>query len=343
MPDFGSRRFSSASDLLAFPTRHPYFFVSSGCVVSQCIEWSPVESAIELRQVTFDRRKSFEIRDLTLSVPTGSIYGFLGPNGSGKTTTIRMIVGMLRAQKGSIKVLGHDIPREAARAMARLGYVPEKTHLHRRLTIKRAIEFHSAFYRSWDSGVANRLLDRFGLDPAQRIMDLSKGQTGQVLILLALAQRPELLVLDEPTDGLDPVVRRGVLDAILDFVSGAGCTVLISSHLVHELEQICDWVGVMDNGNLVAELPMHSFKNGIKRLRVMGAPSMLADSPFRLLVRRRPKGSEGMETWIVRGWQDPMTQYFDGIGAELSDVVDLNLEEAFVELLNSSRVESLLA
>jgi len=293
--------------------------------------------AIELKGVTFDRRRSFEIRDLDILVPHGSIYGFLGPNGSGKTTTIRMIMGMLRASRGSIRVLGHDIPRESPRVMVDTGYVPERPHVYPRLSIRRLMRFHSSFYPSWDEHTAQRLVTSFGLDAEQRVGNLSKGQTGQLLILLALAQRPSLLVLDEPTDGLDPVIRRKVLSAILDYVADSGCTVFISSHLIHELERICDWVGVLDNGRLIAELPMEAFKNGIKRLRIESAPSSDGDTPFSVLGTRGGDIVSGVETWIVRGWQEPMRQYFDGAGGRLVDVVDLDLEEAFVELLTSSR------
>jgi ABC-2 type transport system ATP-binding protein len=168
---------------------------------------------------------------------------------------------------------------------------------------------------------------------------MSKGETGKLLLLLALSQRPDLLVLDEPTDGLDPVVRRDVLSAILDYVSETNATVFISSHLVHELERICDWVGVMDNGRLVAELPMLQFKNGIKRLRIEDAPDSLEKIPFTLLSRHSDNGSGSTETWIVRGWEPPMRHYFDGVGATVRDVIDLDLEEGFVELLRASRPE----
>jgi ABC-2 type transport system ATP-binding protein len=160
---------------------------------------------------------------------------------------------------------------------------------------------------------------------------------GKLLILLALAQRPDLLVLDEPTDGLDPVVRREVLMAVIEYVSETQATVLISSHLVHELERICNWVGVLDRGRLVAELPMQSFKNGIKRLRVLRPPAEAGDTPFVLLAREAGDGLGSGEIWIVRGWQAPMQQYFAGVGATLQDVVDLDLEEGFVELLRTAR------
>jgi ABC-2 type transport system ATP-binding protein len=158
---------------------------------------------------------------------------------------------------------------------------------------------------------------------------------GKLEMLLVLAQRPELLVLDEPTDGLDTVVRRDVLTALLEYVAQQNATVFISSHLVHELERICDWVGVMDRGRMVAELPMHSFKNGIKRLYVANPPALLGDTPFVVLARQRTNTDS--EAWIVRGWQSPMSQYFEGVGATLRDIVDLDLEEGFVELLHTFR------
>ena len=295
-----------------------------------------MSNAVEIRDLRYRAGKTFEIRDLALNVLTGSMYGFLGPNGSGKTTTIRLILGLLRPIRGKITVLGGAVPRESPRILARTGYVPEQPHLYPTLTIAEAMRFHAAFYPTWDWKWAEELAGAFLLDRAQRLSCLSKGEMGKLEMLLALAQRPELLVLDEPTDGLDPVVRRDVLTALLDYVSQHNATVFISSHLVHELERICDWVGVMDRGRLVAELPMQSFKNGIKRLRVGNAPALVGDTPFVLLSREAGDGA--FETWIVRGWQAPMAHWFSGVGASLREVVDLDLEEGFVELLRTFRV-----
>lgn len=291
--------------------------------------------AIDIRDLHYRAGKTFEIRDLALRVPTGSLYGFLGPNGSGKTTTIRLMLGLLRPLRGTIAVLGADVPGQIARILARTGYVPEQPHLYPTLTVAEALRFHAAFYPTWDGGWADELLGQFRLDRTGRLAQLSKGEMGKLEMLLALAQRPELLVLDEPTDGLDPVVRRDVLAALLDYVSQRNATVFISSHLVHELERICDWVGVMDRGRLVAELPMQSFKNGIKRLRVANPPAVSGDTPFVVLAREAGNGS--IETWTVRGWQAPMQQYFTGVGASLREVIDLDLEEGFVELLRTFR------
>ena len=291
--------------------------------------------AIEIRRLRYRAGRSFEIPHLDLTVPTGSIYGFLGPNGSGKTTTIRLVLGMLRPQAGEIRVLGRPMPPDAPAVLARVGYVPEQPHLDPTLTVGEVLRFQAAFYPTWDHAWAAVLLDAFELDGRQPFGKLSKGQKGKVMMLLALAQRPELLVLDEPTDGLDPVVRRDMLAALLDYVSQHGATVFISSHLVHELERMCDWIGVMDQGRLVVELPMDRFKNGIKRLVVASAPVEVAATPFSLLARER--NGAVTETWLVRDWEPDMQAYFDGVGASLQRVIDLDLEDGFVELLRTFR------
>lgn len=292
-------------------------------------------NAIEIDHLHYRAGTSFEIKDLELHVPRGAIYGFLGPNGCGKTTTIRLMLGLLRPRTGRITVLDQGVPRDADRMLSRVGFVPEQPHLDSVLTVRETLAFHAAFYATWDRPWAERLLRQFELQESQPFGRLSKGQKGKLMMLLALAQQPELLVLDEPTDGLDPVVRREVLSALLDYVSQRQATVFISSHLVHELERFCDWIGVMDNGKLITEVPMERFKNGIKRLRVSGAPASPAPPPF-VLLAREPTNSAG-ETWLVRGWEPQMSSYFESPGASLHEVIDLDLEEGFVELLRTFR------
>jgi ABC-2 type transport system ATP-binding protein len=291
--------------------------------------------AIETKDLTCRLGRAFEVSRLDMHVPQNAVYGFLGPNGSGKTTTIRLLLGLLRREAGSITVLGRSMPDQYVDVLARTGYVPERPHVYPSLTIGEALALHSSFYPSWDNTWADELRRAFFLVENRKIATLSKGETGKLLMLLALAQRPELLVLDEPTDGLDPVVRRDILSAVLQYVTESRATVLISSHLVHELERICDWVGLMDGGKLVAELPMHEFKNGLKRLRVTAAPDRLRTPPFTLLARDRDNGAT--EEWLVRGWTPGMHEYVTSVGATVREVVDLDLEEGFVELLRTFR------
>jgi ABC-2 type transport system ATP-binding protein len=280
---------------------------------------------------------SFEISDLDMHVPRGSVFGFLGPNGAGKTTVIRLLLGLLKPDGGEITILGDPMPASYASVLQRVGYVPERPHLYPSLTIGEAIRLHRAFYPTWDQRWADELVNQFNLDLGRKLSALSKGESGKTMMLMALAQKPELLVLDEPTDGLDPVVRRDILAALLDYVTDREATVLISSHLVHELERICDWVGLLDGGRMVTQMPMQEFKNGLKRLRVGQAPLVIENAPFTLLARNRVNGPGSGEQWLVRGWNPDMQEYLVSAGVALREVVDLDLEEGFVELLRSSR------
>lgn len=297
-----------------------------------------MSDAILTRNLTYRAGREFAIRDLAMTVKSGSIYGFLGPNGSGKTTVLRLVLGMLRPDDGTVTVLGHDVPTGVHKALAKIGYVPERLHLYPTLTVEETMRYVSAFYPDWDAGRAEQLRRQFALRAEQPVERLSKGEAGKLMMLLALSHQPELLVLDEPTDGLDPVVRRDVLNALLEYVSTRQATVIISSHLVHEQERICDQVGVMDDGRLIAEMPMQAFRGGIKRLRVMKAPRDIATPPFTVLARGLETGH--VEEWVVRGWRTDMSQWFTAVGSEVREVIDLDLEESFVELLRSARIAS---
>lgn len=293
--------------------------------------------AIRTDGLTWRADKGFALDQVDLRVPAGAVYGFLGPNGAGKTTTIRALLGLLGPTQGKVAVLGHDIPSELPRALARTGYVPERPHLYHHFTVAQAIEYHGAFHAGWDAAWAESQRMRFGLAVDREIARLSKGEMGKLMILLALAQRPELLILDEPTDGLDPVVRRDVLSALVEYVDERKATLFISSHLVHELERICDWVGLMDAGRLVAEMPMGRFKAGVRRIRLNGKAPVPDGAPFTLLARETPVGRG--EEWLVRDWADGMEQWFVTQGSSVREVVSLDLEDVFVELLRWARFD----
>jgi ABC-2 type transport system ATP-binding protein len=208
--------------------------------------------AIETEGVSYRAGRGFAIRDLTLRIGVGEVCGFLGPNGAGKTTIIRILLGLLRAERGRIRILGRPFPEEAPAVLAEVGYVPERPHFDATLTVGQILRFQAAFYPSWDAGFAVELVRRLEVDPAQQFGRLSKGQKAKVMILAALAQRPRLLLLDEPTDGLDPVVRREILDILLAEIRERSVSVLVSSHLVHELQGLCTRIAIVDAGALVA-------------------------------------------------------------------------------------------
>jgi ABC-2 type transport system ATP-binding protein len=291
--------------------------------------------AIVTEALHFRAGKGFALHDLNLRVPTGSVYGFLGANGSGKTTTLSLLLGMRRADSGSITILGEPMPARYAMILARTGYVPERPHVYPVLTARETIDFHASFHERWSDKWADELSRLLRIPMTRPIANLSKGETAKLMMVLALAQQPELLVLDEPTDGLDPVARREVRQALLTYVASTKASVIISSHLVHELEKICDWVGVMDNGRLLTQLPMTELRSGVKRLRLDGGSQVIPDAPFEVLSRATDNGSE---QWIVRGWEPEMNAFLADRQIVMRGVDDLDLEEAFVELLQNTRV-----
>jgi ABC-2 type transport system ATP-binding protein len=291
--------------------------------------------AIRTRGLSRRRGRDFAVRGVSLTVPRGSVYGLLGPNGAGKTTTVHLVLGLLRPDAGEVEVLGVDAVRHPEAARARVGYVPERPTVADWMSVAEAMRHHAVFHPRWDPRYAEELRARLALPPRRRVRELSKGEAGRLSFVLALAHRPELLVLDEPTDGLDPVARRELLELLLEYVADAGATVLVSSHLVHELERFADWIGVMSDGALVSEAPMESLRRSVKRLRVAAGPAPEdAALPFTLL-SRQARGRE--EVWAVRGWEPAMAGALTARGVEVKEVLDLDLEECYVELLRGGK------
>src|SRR5256885_407580 len=176
----------------------------------------------------FDTKTALDA--VTLSIPRGAVYGLVGANGAGKTTLIKHILGLLRAQSGSVRIFGLDPVGDPVGALSRIGYLSEENDLPGWMRVDELIRYSRAFRPSWDDNYAEELRESFALDPAAKIRNLSKGQKARVGILIALAYRPDLLVLDEPSSGLDPIVRRDILGAIIRTVADEGRTVLFSSH-----------------------------------------------------------------------------------------------------------------
>jgi len=189
--------------------------------------------------------------DVSMFVPRGSVLGLVGENGAGKTTLIRHLLGSLRAQSGAVRVFGLDPVADPVGVLARVGYLSERRDLPGWMRIDQFLRYTQAFYPGWDEAYAEKLLQQFQLDPAQKIKSLSQGQEAKTGLLTALAYRPDLLILDEPSSGLDPVVRRDILEAIIRTVADAGRTVLFSSHLLDEVERVADYVVMLQRGRVV--------------------------------------------------------------------------------------------
>jgi ABC-2 type transport system ATP-binding protein len=191
------------------------------------------------------------LHEVDLVLERGVVLGLVGKNGAGKTTLIQHLLGLLRAQRGSVRVFGLDPVAQPAGVLGRIGYLAEDRSLPGWMTVGELMRYMAAFYPRWDADYATRLCDDFRLDPRQKIRTLSRGQHARAALVAALAHRPELLLLDEPSSGLDPVVRRDVLEAILHTVAEEGRTVLFSSHLLDEVERMSDHFALIDGGRIL--------------------------------------------------------------------------------------------
>ena len=198
---------------------------------------------------------------VSLTVPRGCVFGLLGENGAGKTTLIKHLMGLLNAQQGAVRVFGEDPVKHPERALVRVGYLSEDRDLPRWMRVWELLRYTQGFFPTWDDAYAEELLEVFQLDPSQKIKTLSMGQTAKAGLLAAIAHRPELLILDEPSSGLDAVVRKQILDAILRTVAEEGRTVLFSSHLLDEVERVSDYIAIIHNGKVLARDTLVNLRN----------------------------------------------------------------------------------
>ncbi|HEY1378656.1 MAG TPA: ABC transporter ATP-binding protein [Gemmataceae bacterium] len=205
---------------------------------------------------------------VTLAVPHGGVFGLVGPNGSGKTTLIKHVLGLLRAHAGSVRVFGRDPVRDPAGVLARVGCLTEDNDLPGWMRVDELMRYTRAFYPSWSDDYAEALRRTFALDPAARVGELSKGQKARAGLLVALAYRPELLVLDEPSSGLDPLARRDILAAVVRTVADDGRTVVFSSHLLDEVERVADHVAMLHRGRVVFDGPLDEVRATHRRVTV---------------------------------------------------------------------------
>ena len=218
------------------------------------------DSVIELSTLTRRFGATTALSSVTVSMPRGAVYGLVGANGAGKTTLIKHILGLLRADSGSVRVFGLDPIADPVAVLSRIGYLSEENDLPGWMRVDELIGYSRAFYPAWDDAYAEELRQTFALDPAAKIKNLSKGQKARAGLLVALAYRPELLVLDEPSSGLDPIVRRDILGAVIRTIAGEGRTVLFSSHLLEEVEQVADHVTMISHGTIVLSARLDAIK-----------------------------------------------------------------------------------
>ena len=286
------------------------------------------ESIISVSELTRRFGAKTALDSVSLSLPRGAVYGLVGANGAGKTTLIRHLLGLLRAESGSVRVFGLDPVADPVAVLSRIGYLSEENDLPGWMRVDELIRYSRAFYPAWDDAYTEELRQAFALDPAAKVKHLSKGQKARAGLLIALAYRPELLVLDEPSSGLDPIVRRDILGAVIRTIANEGRTVLFSSHLLEEVEQVADHVTMIHRGTIVLSAPLDVIKEAHRCVTVRfeesrGEPPVVAS-----VLRWDGKGQEW--TAVYRGASDEMHSTIAGCGASIITERVPSLDEIFV-------------
>jgi ABC-2 type transport system ATP-binding protein len=274
------------------------------------------------------------LEGLSLRVPTNSVYVLIGPNGAGKSTTFRLLMNLERPDAGTTLVCGLSTAERAADIRAQIGYVPEhQTHGYPWLTGSRWLRHVAAFYPSWDAAYADHLSSAFELRLDRKVGTLSKGESRRLQLVAALAHRPPLLLLDEPTDGLDPVARKRLLVLLTEHLADAPTTILISTHQIYEMESLADHIGVLRGGKLVAQMPRDELQRTVRRYRVALPEGWAAPPGLQLLDLRRSSGGREMQCTLI-GEERTVTERLTATGALVNDVTSLTLEDAAVTFLS---------
>ena len=282
--------------------------------------------AIELRGVT-KQYPYFTLDNIDLELPRGEVMGFIGPNGAGKSTTIRILMGLVHQDAGHVSVLGHEMPARQVIAKRAIGFASEDMRLYKRATLAWHIDFVRSIYPSWDPAYARQLLRRFDLNTEQKIKGLSRGQQVKAGLLLALARRPSLLILDEPTTGLDPVARHEVLSELMEVLADDERTILFSSHNTLDVEQISDRISFIDRGRIIASQDKESYLDRWRRIRLqLPTGADLPTLPQTVAV----EGGGRIVAVTTDQFDDDILVAYKQAGATVQGVEPLTLEEIFV-------------
>jgi ABC-2 type transport system ATP-binding protein len=276
----------------------------------------------------------FSLEQIGLEVPTGTITGLIGANGAGKSTTLRILMGLVQPDQGSVRVLGHDMAKNQVAAKLNTGFVSEDIRLYKGLTLAWHIEFIRSLFGQWDAQYCELLLKRFDLQAERKIGNLSRGQRTKAMLLLALARRPRLLVLDEPTAGLDPIARREVLRALAEVLADEKRTVLFSSQNTLDVEQISDQITFIDRGRIVDSADKESLLESWRSIRVR-VPSGVTLPPLSGVTREG--GTARVVVFQACPFEPTIIEALQGAGATVEAVERMTLEEIFVACVMRER------
>ena len=290
---------------------------------------------IEVRNVMkeFDGFRALD--DMSMTVPTGAVYGLVGPNGAGKSTIIRHLTGIYRQDAGEITIDGAPV-FENPEVKSRIAYIPDDIFYYANASIREMMDFYRSIYPHFDAERFKKLADVFGLDPKRQMRRLSKGMQKQAAFWIAVSLRPEILILDEPVDGLDPVMRRRIWSIIMADVAENGTTVLVSSHNLRELEDVCDSVGIMNKGKIVIERSLNELQENIVKIQLALPDGESLPEGLDIL----HKSNTGrLQSLIMHGTQEEITEKLQSAHPLFIDAVPLTLEEIFIYELGGADYE----
>ena len=291
--------------------------------------------AVQMSGVGKDYR-FFSLDDVHLEIPHGHIMGFIGPNGAGKSTTIRILMGLVHQDRGDVRLLGHPMPAEQAVAKQDVGFASEDMRLYASATLDWHMRFIRSIYPSWDEAYAATLLKRFDLRREQRMKGMSHGQQVKAGLLLVFARRPRLLILDEPTTGLDPVARHEVIRELMDVMHDERRSVLFSSHNTKDVEQISDQITFIDRGRIIESRDKETFLDRWRRLRVeLPGEVMVPAIPGVISVTQAGR----IAVATTNAFSDSLPRAYEAAGIRVHAVETMTLEEIFVSNVHYNREE----
>ena len=264
---------------------------------------------------------------VNMHVMRGSVYGLVGPNGAGKTTLLQHVAGVMRPDAGMVRVGGEQV-FESPAVKERIAYVPSDFYFFRQARVRDMGALHASVFPRFDKARFDELAGLYGFEPGRTVRTLSKGMQKQLAFCLALAARPDVLLLDEPLDGLDPSARHAVLGQVMDEVSVRQMTVLVSSHNLRELADICDYVGIMDQGHMRLERSLEDLQGGFVKVQVAFDDEARPLPDALDVVHAERQGR--LHTLVVRGEADAVEDLLDREGAVFVNVLPLSLEEIFI-------------
>jgi len=268
------------------------------------------------------------LNKLNLNIKKGSIYGLVGINGSGKTTAIKHLAGIYRQDGGSVCINGIPVYDNAA-LKAKVGFISDELYFFPQYNIKSLRRFFSGLYSTWNDERFNKLLEMFNLDPKRKVSKFSKGMQKQAAFIFAMSIMPEFLLLDEPIDGLDPIVRRLILQEIIDDVAEREMTVLVSSHNLKEMDGICDSIGIIKNGRMVIERDLDDLKSDVHKVQLAFAGDETQSDLLGLdILHEESRGS--IKMLVIRGKEDEVVERINSFNPLIFDRLPLTLEEIFV-------------